>query len=117
MTGMIIGSVIAWSTFSHVSIISETSEETLIVKLLIITLIPFTSEFSVSTANWFDPDTFCRIGTAAVDVNESVFPLLVQASESELPVIQVHVTVLPEHTASLSQVTRLASVISVWQTQ
>ena len=48
---MIIGSVIARSTFSHVSIISESFEERLIVKLLIITLIPFISEFSVSTAN------------------------------------------------------------------
>lgn len=79
-------------------------------KLLVITWIPFTLEFSVSTANALDPDTTLRVSRASFDENTSLFPLLVQASAFELPMAQVQVTVSPGHTDCLSHVTRVAPI-------
>ena len=109
--GIIIGFVAVRSTFSHVSTISESFEEIIAVKLLAITLIPFSLEFSVRIANVLVPDTFCRDSRASVDVNKSLLPLLIQASEVEFPVVQVHVTVSPGHTDLRSHVTRVVSAI------
>ena len=115
VVGIIIGSITVRSIFSHVSIIMGSFEEMLTVILLMITLILFTLEFSVSTANVLDPDTFRLVSRGSVDVNINLFPLLIQASEVEFPVIQVHVTVSPVHTDCLSHVTRVASAISIRQ--
>ena len=104
-----LGFVIVRSTFSHVSNNSGSLKETVSVILLMITLIPFTLEFSVSTAIALDPGTFRCVCRASSDVNTSLFPLLSQASEVEFPVIQVHVTASPGHTDSLSHVTRVVS--------
>lgn len=108
-TGKIIDFSIAWSTFSHVSIIR--SFEKLAVRLLIITLIPFTSEFSVSTANVLDPGTSCCISKGSFDPNVNLVLLIVQASEVELPVAQLHVITSPGHADILSHVIWTISAI------
>ena len=107
-----LGFVIVRSIFSHVSSNSESLEEAVTVILLMITPIPFTLEFSVSTATILDPGMFRCVCRASSDVNISLFPLLIQASEVEFPVIQVHVTASPGHTDSLSHVTRVVSAKS-----
>jgi hypothetical protein len=106
--GTMRGVVIARSTFRHVSTIS--SEEALTVRLLMITLIPFTSEFSVSTANEFDTDMLRLVSTGLFDMNCTLLPFVIQASVSEFPVVQVQVTVPPGHTDGLSQSTKGTSI-------
>jgi hypothetical protein len=91
------------SIFSHVSILLLELEATK-VKLLVITLRPFMLELSVSTAkNVLEPVTLHLISEGSLDIKNTLFPSLVHASEFELSVVQVQVTVSPGHTDCLSQ--------------
>ena len=106
MTGTITDSEVERSTFPHMStlLIDATN-----VILLMITLIPFLSEFSVRTADVLDPFTFCLISRGSFAANINLFPLVVHTSVFEFPVVQVQVTVSPGHTDLLSHVTEVSS--------
>jgi L-aminopeptidase/D-esterase-like protein len=75
-----------------------------------ITLIPFTSEFSVSIANAFDVDMLRLVCIVSFDINCTPTPFVIQASVFEFPVAQVQVTVSPGHTDDLSQAMKGASI-------
>ena len=96
------GVVIERSTFRHVS--TMFSEEAPTVRLLMITLIPFMSEFSVSIANEFDADMSRLVCKGSLDINCTSVPLIIQANVFEFPVAHIQVTVSPGHTDFLSQV-------------
>ena len=101
-------------SLEHVStLLLELVLEVTKVRLLVITLMPFTLEFSVSTANVLEPVTLRLISTESVDANISRSPLLVQESVFEFPVVQVQVTVSPEHTVCLSQLIKVVSTVAL----
>ena len=84
------------------------------VRLLVITLMPFLSELSVSTANVLEPVTSRLVCTGSVDANISRSLLLVQPSVFEFPVMQVQVTCSPGHTDCLLQMTEVVSKIACY---
>ena len=100
-------------TFSHVSIMLLLELEAARVKLLVITLMPFVSELSVSTADALDPSTLRIVSRGSLDIKTTLFPSLVHASEFEFTVVQVQVTVSPEHIVCLSQITEVVSAVSI----
>ena len=95
------------SVFSHVSMLIVEATN---VRLLVITLIPFVAELLVSTADVFEPATLRLVDRGSVDVKVSVLPLIIHTSVFEFAVVQVTVTVSPEHTDCLSQVTEVVSM-------
>lgn len=98
------------STFSHVSMLFI---EAMKVRLLMITLMPFLSEFSLSTANVPEPFTLCLISRGSVDVKFSVLLPITHESVFDLPVAQTQVTVSPGYADCLSQITEVASTINI----
>lgn len=110
---MMTGSEVERSTFSHVSTLPLEPEATN-VRLLVITLMPFASELSVSTANVLEPVTLRLVLGGSVEANINLSPLLVQASVLEFPVVQIQVTCSPEHTDCLSQLTEVVSKIAYY---
>ena len=98
------GVVVERSTFRHVS--TMFSEEAPTVRLLTITLIPFTSEFSVSIAIEFEEDMSRLVCKGSLDINCTPAPLIVQASVFEFPVAHIQVTPSPGHTDFLSHLTK-----------
>ena len=95
------------SMFSHVNLIEIEATK---VRLLVITVIPFLLELFVRIANVLEPLILRLVPRASVDANVSLSSLLVQASEVEFPVVQVQVTVSPEHEDCLSQSIEVASI-------
>ena len=106
--GIITDLEVEWSTFSHVSMLVI---DTMKVKLLVITLMPFVSELFVSTANVLEPVTSRLVSRGSVEVNISRFPSLLHSSVLEFSIVQVQVTVSPRHTDCLSQTTEVAATI------
>ena len=96
------------SMFSHVNLIELEATK---VRLLVITVIPFLFEVFVRVANMLEPFILRLVPRASVDANVSLSSLSVQASEVEFPVVQVQVTVSPEHADCLSQSIEVASKI------
>ena len=101
------------STFAHVSTTLLPKLEATKVRLLVITLIPLVSEVSASTAYVLEPVKSRLVPRGSVDAKVRLFPLLVQVSVFEFPVVQVQVTVSPRHTDCLSQTIEVVSKIAV----
>jgi hypothetical protein len=110
-TGMMTDSEAERSIFSHVSTVLLELEATN-VKLLLSTLMRFILELFVSTANALEPVTLRLVSRGSLDVNNSLFPLLVHASAFEFPTVHMQVTVSPGHTDCLSQSTEVVSTIA-----
>ena len=80
--------------------------------LLIITLTPFVSEFSVSTADILKPFALSLVRGGSFDANSSLVPLIIQVSAFEFPVVQMQVTVSPGHADCLSQSIEVMSIVA-----
>ena len=105
--GMMTDVVVERSVFSHASMLVVEATK---VRLLVITLIPFVLELFVSTADVFEPATLRLVNRGSLDKKVSVLPLIIHASVFEFAVVQVTVTVSPEHTDCLSQVIEVVSM-------
>ena len=108
ITGIITDLEVERSTFSHISmLVIEGINE----RLLMITLTPFVSEFSVSTADVFTkPLATCLVNRGSFDAKSSLLLFIIHVSAFEFPVVQMHVTISPGHADCLSQSIEVMSV-------